>query len=813
MKKFILFLLALILLFPFQDANAARKRRGGRKTSQHHSSNQKKRRGGKRKSVRKQRGRRRGRGSRDPIIKTRTIANQLPGSIPIIPQPNFYSAVKSKNFNLDKFTVIKATTAQGISNAEVFNQMLFAIHGIKLPIVQGDQLDGHGIFIDIVGGNDDHYKMTINQQQIRIIGTDAGTFYGLQSVLQMIPLEGPKTLPSCKIEDQPRFAWRGMHLDVGRHFYPVSFIKEYIDLMSMYKLNTFHWHLTEDQGWRIEIKKYPKLTTVGGYRDGTLMGHYREMPHRFDSVLYGGFYTQEDIKEVVAYAAKRHINIVPEIEMPGHSMAAIAAYPEYSCNYGPHQVQQIWGVFDDVYCAKDSTIQFLKDILDEVCVLFPSNVIHIGGDECPKTRWKTCPNCQSVMKREGLKDEHELQSYFIRTIEKYLNSKGKKIIGWDEILEGGLAPNAMVMSWRGESGGIAAAQQQHFAVMSPGSHCYFDHYQGNPRTEPTAIGGYTTIDEAYSYNPIPDELNETESKYILGAQGNVWTEYMKTEKDVEYMALPRMAALAEVVWTNIDKKTWPHFRSRLTKHLGLLDRLHVNYSKALYEVSMFPGRSASFGALDVNFKYNIPSAEVRYTVDGSDPTFQSDRSRTGITISEGMTVKARLFQGNQPIGPIAVQPFEFSKATCRSVRLKNQPDKQYSSGGAFTLVDGIIGKLPWYGKDWLGFKTDFEATLDMGYLRPIQQVDGDFLDETQSWIHLPKLVQVYLSADGINYQLAGEMTQEDLKAEGGRRSIINVGGLTARFVKIVAFNEGKIPEGMPGAGEQSWLFIDEILVD
>ncbi|MEY4852290.1 MAG: hypothetical protein RIS99_685 [Bacteroidota bacterium] len=808
MKKILLFFLAFLLLSPFQESEAARRKRRSKSTQ---TSGSKRRKGKKSKAVRRKRGRRRG--HRDPVVRVRKVANQLPSSIPVIPQPNFYAPVKAKNFVFDRSTIIKANSAQGIANAEVFNQFLYTTHGIKLPIVQGDQLTGHGIFLETSGGNNDHYKLTVNQQQIRIIGTDAGVFYGLQTILQMIPLEGMKSIPACRIEDQPRFAWRGMHLDVGRHFFPVSFIKKYVDLMAMYKLNTFHWHLTEDQGWRIEIKKYPKLTQVGAYRDGTLIGHYRETPHRFDSVHYGGFYTQEEIKEVVAYASKRHIKVVPEIEMPGHSLAALAAYPEYSCNGGPHQVQQLWGVFDDVYCAKDSTLQFMKDILDEVCQLFPSDVIHIGGDECPKNRWKSCPNCQSIMKREGLKDEHELQSYFIRSIEKYLNSKGKKIIGWDEILEGGLAPNAMVMSWRGESGGIAAAQQGHFAVMSPGSHCYFDHYQGNPRTEPTAIGGYTTIDEAYSYNPVPDELDADEAKYILGAQANVWTEYMPKPEVVEYMAFPRMAALAEVVWTDAPKKSWTHFRSRLTSHLSILDRWKVNYSKALYEVAMFPGRSASFGALDINFKYNVPSAEVRYTVDGSNPNTQSDRSRTGITISESMTVKAQLFQNGMGIGPVAEQAFEFSKATCRSVRLKNPPHKNYSTGGAFTLVDGIVGKLPWYGKDWLGFQDDFEATLDMGYTRPIQRVSADFLEETASWIHLPKLVQVYLSSDGMNFQLAGELSKDDLLADGGRRAIINVGGLSGRFIKIVAKHPGKIPEGMQGAGETAWLFVDEVLVD
>lgn len=424
------------------------------------------------------------------------------------------------------------------------------------------------------------YELDVTAHKISISAGHAdGIFYGIQSILQLVHHSGDGQISAMKIKDQPRFSWRGMHLDVSRHFFTVDELKKYLDYMAMYKMNSFHWHLTEDQGWRIEIKKHPKLTELGAWRDGTMIGAYSN--HQYDTIRYGGFYTQEEIKEVVAYAAQRHINVVPEIEMPGHSLAALTAYPEYSCTGGPFEVAQKWGVFDDVYCAgNDATFTFLQDILDEVLALFPSEYIHIGGDECPKTRWKECSKCQKRIADEGLKDEHELQSYFIQRIEKYVNSKGRKIIGWDEILEGGLAPNAAVMSWRGTEGGIAAAKAGHEAVMSPGSPCYFDHYQAEDKAnEPHAIGGFNPLHKVYAYEPIPTALSKEESKFILGAQANVWTEYMKTFEHVEYMALPRMSALAEVLWTQPELKDYTDYLERLKQHSAILDKMGINYAK------------------------------------------------------------------------------------------------------------------------------------------------------------------------------------------------------------------------------------------
>lgn len=419
------------------------------------------------------------------------------------------------------------------------------------------------------------YRLTVTEDGVRLEASETpGLFYSVQSFLQMIDRE--HKVPCASIEDQPRYAWRGMHMDVGRHYMPVAAIKRMLDAMALHKLNTFHWHLTEDQGWRIEIKKYPKLTEVSSWRKQTI-GRPAEGATG-DGIPHGGYYTQDQVREVVAYAAERHITVVPEIEMPGHAMAALAAYPELSCTGGPFEVAELWGVFDEIYCAgNDEVFEFNKNVLAEVLELFPSTFIHIGGDEAPKARWKQCPKCQARIQAEGLKDEHELQSYFIRRMDQWLDERGRRLIGWDEILEGGLAPGATVMSWRGIDGGIAAAKSGHDVVMTPTSHCYLDYYQSREPGEPEAIGGFLPLETVYGYEPTPDVLTEEEAKHILGAQGNLWTEYIPTPEHFEYMAFPRLLALAEVTWSPKAKRDFGSFSSRLDGHYGLLDKLGLNY--------------------------------------------------------------------------------------------------------------------------------------------------------------------------------------------------------------------------------------------
>ena len=500
----------------------------------------------------------------------------------IIPKPMEYAAGNG-NFVLDKSCALQfdAANKEVARIATFFSEYLTTVYDLKLDKTSG----GKTIQFKIISSSNlgkEGYLLKVSDKSVVIIGSEPnGLFYGMQTLKQMLPVEannGKLEIPVIDIKDQPRFAWRGNMLDVGRHFFPVSFIKKYIDILAMYKINTFHWHLTDDQGWRIEIKKYPLLTEIGHWRDETMLGHYSNNPE-YDGIGYGGFYTQDQAREIVRYAAERYITVIPEIEMPGHAGGALASYPYLGCTGGPYEVKKIWGVHNDVFCAgKEETFVFLQNILDEILDIFPSEFIHIGGDECPKDAWKLCDACQKRIKENGLKDEHELQSWFVSRMDKYLASKGRRLLGWDEILEGGLAPGATVMSWRGEAGGIEAAKQKHDVVMTPNSHMYIDYYQSrDTEKEPLAIGGFLPVDKVYSYEPIPAELSAEEAKYILGVQTNLWTEYIATTKKAEYMLLPRLQAEAEVGWTKKELKNFDDFEKRLLIDYKRLDKLGINY--------------------------------------------------------------------------------------------------------------------------------------------------------------------------------------------------------------------------------------------
>ncbi|AUP80070.1 beta-N-acetylhexosaminidase [Flavivirga eckloniae] len=504
----------------------------------------------------------------------------------LLPNPQEQKAVGG-NFLLNSNT--KIYTGGTLKKAATF-LMDYIANGSNITLEETEDIDAANIIFkhDSNIQNAEGYTLSVTDNRITISAkTEQGAFYGYQSLRQLLPesfengsyKEKEVAIAGAFIKDAPRFSYRGMHLDVARHFFNVDEVKTYIDYLAMLKFNTFHWHLTEDQGWRIEIKKYPKLTSVGGFRKETLIGHYNDKPQRFDGKKYGGFYTQEEIKDIVKYASDRAITIIPEIEMPGHSLAALSAYPEFGCIGESYEAATKWGVFEDIYCSKESTFLFLQDILDEVIELFPGKYIHIGGDEAPKERWKHCNNCQARIKEAGLKDEHELQSYFITRIETYLNSKGKQLIGWDEILEGGLAPNATVMSWRGDAGAIAAAKQNHDVILTPNTHVYFDHYQsGNIKEEPVAIGGFLPLEKVFNFEPISKELTAEEAKHVLGGQGNVWTEYMPDFKHVEYMLFPRAVALSNVLWGSKDRN-YNDFLKRLNHFENRLKALDVNSFK------------------------------------------------------------------------------------------------------------------------------------------------------------------------------------------------------------------------------------------
>ena len=673
--------------------------------------------------------------------------------------------------------------------------------------------------------NDEGYILDIKPNKIKIKAKkDQGAFYAVQTLRQLLPPEFENgtykneeiAIQCVTIKDEPQFKYRGMHLDVGRHMFSVNFIKKYIDALAMLKMNTFHWHLTEDQGWRIEIKKYPKLQEVSAFRDETLVGHYSDQPHQFDGKRYGGFYTQDEIKDVIAYAQKRHVTVIPEIELPGHSQAAIAAYPELGCTGKQVDVAKKWGVFEEIYCSKDDTFNFLEDVLDEVIALFPSEYIHIGGDEAPKTRWKTCDECQNRIKEEGLKDEHELQNYFITRIEKYLNSKGKQIIGWDEILEGGLAPNATVMSWRGINGAVEAAKQHHNVVMTPTSHCYFDYYQSDNDNEPLAIGGFLPLEKVYSFNPIPEDLTQEEAQYVLGAQGNIWTEYIPTKEQVEYMAFPRMLAMSEVVWTKNENKNYENFVDRVEHFNKRLDALNINYANHLYEIE---GRLISNdNKIAYELKTLTKGKTIYYTTDGSLVTLSSKKYKAPIVVNESMTIKSAVFDSEKKRGDTFLETINLHKAVGKKITIDKEPHKAYSGSGAEGLINGISGSDSRYGdKEWLGFwGDDLEITIDLDEDTEIESIKTRFHNGQGQWIYAPKEIYFKFILDD------GSILTDQKKIEIKNDIILNLDyqfitpkelNVKVKSVSLKIPSYGTIPEGKQGAGNKAWTFIDEIIIN
>ena len=586
----------------------------------------------------------------------------------IIPQPAFIQTADGV-FTIDRNTPIYIDEGDSalLRTVGFLNDKLSKAAGWTLNVIADDPLrhgNEKGLFWLDAGLPKEAYNLYINPDRVVVeFGSGAGAFYALQTLLQLLPdaifadsvQHGVRwTLPCCDIEDAPRFPYRGMHLDCCLHFFDIPFLERYIDLMALHKVTRFHWHLTEDQGWRIEIKKYPLLTEKGQWRKETVVGSLASGV--YDGKPYGGYYTQEEIKALIKYAADRYVTIIPEIEIPGHSLAAISCYPELSCGLEEHyETATRWGIFKQVYCTKEETFKFLEDVFDEVIDLFPSELIHIGGDECPKASWKQCPHCQAMIKKLGLKDEYELQSWFIQRMEKYINSKGRQIIGWDEILEGGLAPNAKVMSWLGEEGGIKAAQQHHEVVMAPYPKYYLDYWQADPDSEPLAMGGPTLLRTMYEYNPIPEVLTPEEARYIIGVEGCVWTEYMPTPARVEYMAWPRMCAIAEAGWTKAGKD-WDGFTRRLETHLGRLDRLDVGYCRAFWNPFIEFHKDTEYSKV-VTMSVDAPGAEIRYTLDGSTPTVASPVYEGPFAINRQQRVTAAAFRNGKMIGDIKYKEF------------------------------------------------------------------------------------------------------------------------------------------------------------
>lgn len=747
----------------------------------------------------------------------------------IIPQPASLQ-VKSGTFTITKTTSIVIADEGDRKSANFLNAYLKQCFGWSLPIKKQAAKNSIRLFTRkfIKAPDNDGYSFESSPTGISIEGdTYAGTFYGVQTLIQLLPVTKSATLPiaAVSIQDAPRFGYRGMMLDVGRHFFPVAFVKKYIDYLALHKLNYFHWHLTDDQGWRIEIKKYPRLTSVGAWRNGTIIGRYPGKGNT--NQRYGGFYTQEQVKEVVKYAADRFITVIPEIEMPGHGSAAIAAYPELSCfpetptkDYYPancawagdstgKQVIQSWGVYADVFCAgKENTFKFLQDVIDEVAPLFPSKILHVGGDECPKSNWKKCPNCQQRMKENNLKDEHELQSYFVQRMEKYINGKGKTIIGWDEILEGGLAPNAWVMSWRGEEGGIEAAKQKHNVIMTPTTYVYFD-YSQTRNEDSVTIGGFVDLEKVYNYEPIPSSLTDEQGKYIKGGQANLWTEYISNPRKVEYMIFPRMAALSDILWRPKNTKDWPGFEKRLQTQFKRYQQWGATYSKAYYDLKavVAPAPDATSVVWKVENKAGLPIL-ISYDQETNTIPYTAPLSVTKTT-----TATATITVDGKPVS--ISQAFHFNKATGRKITLSTAPAAKYAAEGGFTLINGVqnekgLGR----SSEFLGFEgTDCEAVIDFGTATPVKELVIHSFEQPGSWIYFPAAVDVAQSADG---QTFSPMTSPVKVTKSTDKNTIILqwdSPVTVNQLKIKILNYGMIPEGMAGAGHRAWLFVDELEVN
>lgn len=681
---------------------------------------------------------------------------------------------------------------------------------------------------DIIFKKDDSqpaegYSLTISDSKINVNASDAsGAFYAVQTLRQLLPpeLERKNSIqkqaflfPQLTITDFPKFKYRGMHLDVSRHFFDKEFVKKYIANLALLKMNYFHWHLTDDQGWRIEIKKYPELTSKGAFREETRVGHYEDKPEKYDGKRYGGFYTQEDIKEIVAFAKTVNVTIIPEIEMPGHAQAAISAYPQLGCTGKQIPVATTWGVFENIFCPTENTFTFLENVLSEVIPLFPGEYIHIGGDEAPKTQWKNCAACQQLIKDKDLKDENGLQSYFIHRIEKFVNSKGKKIIGWDEILEGGLAPNATVMSWRGVQGGIDAAKQKHDVIMTPVSHSYFDYYQSENTDEPVAIGGFLPLKKVYSFNPIPSELNAEEAKYILGAQANLWTEYIPTEKQVEYMVFPRILAMSEVTWSGPSKdfeKDYPDFFSRIEGFMKRLDALDINYANYLYEID---GKILKEDG-QVLYELSTPTKgkEIRYSLNNSKTEVYSKP----ILIEKDSKITANVFKNGEKLGRDFSEEIKYDKAINAKISLNVLPNPAYSAGGKEALINGISGSDKRYAdKEWLGFwGDDLEITIDLGKDTEINSIKTRFFNSPGVWIYSPQGLMVSgESSGGSKFSIGKQIIAKNDNLIEVEMNLSQYQAIKPRYLKLTIPNYGMIPDGLQGAGHKAWTFIDEIVVE
>ncbi len=744
----------------------------------------------------------------------------------VVPLPmEITSSPNAKGFIVDKSTRIcypKGNEALK-RNAEFLASYLRQLTGLELKVSTGTPKSRAIVLTDNLSNeNKEAYSIKVNDRLVTIDGASAaGNFYGIQTLRKSISPEnsGNVTLPAVSINDAPRFEYRGAHFDTSRHYFSLDDIKSFIDMIALHNINRFHWHITDDQGWRLEIKKYPRLTEVGSYRSGTCIGHDFETS---DSIPHSGFYTQDEAREIVKYAADRHITVIPEIDLPGHMVAALAAYPEFGCTGGPYEVWQRWGVSDDVLCAgNDATLKFIDDVLDEVVEVFPSEYIHIGGDECPKDRWAECDKCQARIKELGLvSDSHssaeqKLQNYVMERAATSLAKHGRKIIGWDEMVEGGLFPGSTVMSWRGVEGAREAAKQGHDAIMTPTNFCYFDYAQSQDlASEPLGIGGYLPVSTVYKLEPT-DMLTPEQAKHILGAQANLWTEYIASLDHVQYMELPRLAALSEVQWMQPENKNYEDFTHRVTRLIDQYRSLGYNYAKHIFDIQ---------GGLESDFDNHVIKANLRaiddapiyYTLNGTTPTEKSTLYTNPVTLDKSCTIKAVIIR---PTGTsrLFVDSVSFNKATSSPVTLGSTPHSRYQSIGASLLTDGRFGASSFNTGEWMGFEgTPLIATIDLGSAKEFSKVTIRTLVDALNWIMDTRGIIVEVSDDGKNFST---IASEDYPAMPGYATdiishTVSFAPTTARYIKLTAKCEDVLPQWHDaGAGKPGFLFVDEIVVD
>lgn len=745
----------------------------------------------------------------------------------IIPKPLDVNCKGDASFLLkDGVAVIYPENNQKMQdNAEFLVDYVEKQTGVKLTSHAGMPVDGAiCLTLDLSDDNAEAYKLIVNDKRVCISGaSEAGVFYGIQTLRKSLPVAQDinVNLSAVEIYDKPRFAYRGAMLDVARHFYTVDEVKTFIDMLALHNINRFHWHLTDDQGWRIEIKKYPKLMSVASERKETVVGRWYS--GIYDGKPYGGYYTQDELRDVIDYAAKRHITIIPEVDLPGHMQAALTAYPELGCTGGPYEVRTIWGVSQDVLCVgNDFTLQFVKDVLSEVADIFPSEYIHIGGDECPKVRWEKCPKCQERIKSLGLKSdakhtkEQRLQSYMIQEAAKYLKEKGKRIIGWTEILEGGLVPDATLMSWIGESGGIEAAHQHHDVIMTPNTYLYFDYYQSKKvEDEPLAIGGYLPIEKTYNYEPMPKELTKEEQQYIKGVQANLWTEYIPVFSQVQYMVLPRLGAAAEVQWTDPSKKDYKDFLRRVPHLVAVYDCYGWNYATHVYDVNVDMKADTVNHVLNVQLS-TMADDPIYYTLDGQDPTEKSLKYTKPFTIDQSVVLKTMAVHPDRT-SKISVDTIRFNKATLKPVVLLQPNESRFSPDGPVVLVDGRNGNHSFDTGAWLAVAdNDLEAVINMQAETILSSASVHVYVRKDAWLFDARGFSVSVSSDNKNYKEVASQEYKQMQesdSDGIIEHELSFDPCKATYVKIKVISEKSMPDWHWDAGKAPFLLVDEIILN